>query len=206
MVEGLKVDTNTPKPDCVACMEVKQYVKLFPKITNRNMQTGDLTHIDLWEKYAIRSINGYQYYIMLVDNTQQYISVEFSKEKNQVSQAVMNYLTYLKVRGHKPKAIQIDRGKEFVNDKLERWCKEQGIELRLTAPYSPPQNGVAERMNRMLGELARAMLDDQDLPEFLWEYAISHTAYVRNQAYMKPLGTLTPYQGWFNKKPNIAHL
>ena len=61
-------------------------------------------------------------------------------------------------------------------------------------------------MNRTLGELARAMLDDQDLPEFLWEYAISHAAYVRNRAYTKSLGTLTPYQGWFNKKPNIAHL
>jgi hypothetical protein len=61
-------------------------------------------------------------------------------------------------------------------------------------------------MNQTLGELARAMLDDQDLPEFLWEYVISHTAYVRNRVYTKPLGTLTPYQGWFNKKPNIAHL
>jgi len=48
----------------------------------------------------------------------------------------MNYLTYLKVQGHKPKAIQIDRGKEFVNKKLERWYKEHGIELRLTTPYS----------------------------------------------------------------------
>jgi hypothetical protein len=97
MVDGLKVNTNTPKPDCVACTEAKQHVEPFPKITNRNTQTGDLTHIDLWGKYAIRSINGNQYYIVLVDDAQRYISVEFLKEKNQVSQAVMNYLTYLKV-------------------------------------------------------------------------------------------------------------
>jgi len=61
MVEGLKVDMNMPKPDCVACMEAKQHVKPFPKITNRNTQTGDLIHIDLWGKYTIRSINGNQY-------------------------------------------------------------------------------------------------------------------------------------------------
>src|ERR1700676_2648874 len=118
----------------------------------------------------------------------------------------MNYLTYLKARGHKPKGIQIDRGKEFINEKLEQWCKEQGIELRLTAPYSPPQNGMAERMNRTLEELARANLNGQGIPEYLWEYAISHVAYVRNRAYTKPMGTLTPYQGGFNNKPNIAHL
>ena len=97
MVEGLEVDTSTPKPDCVACTEAKQNVEPFPKLTNRNTQTGDLTHIDLWGKYAIRSINGNQYYIVLVDDAQQYITVEFLKEKNQASQAVINYLTYLKV-------------------------------------------------------------------------------------------------------------
>ena len=75
MVEGLEVDTNTLKPDCVVCTEAKQNVELFPKVTNRNMQTGDLTHIDLWGKYTIRSINGNQYYIVLVDDAQQYILV-----------------------------------------------------------------------------------------------------------------------------------
>ena len=121
--------------------------------------------------------------------------VKFLKEKNQASQAVINYLTYLMVRGHKPKAIQIDQGKEFVNEKLEQWCKEQGIESRLTALYSPPQNGVAERMNQTLTELARANINRQEIPEYLWEYAIAHVAYVRNRTYTKPMGTLTPHQG-----------
>ncbi len=44
------------------------------------------------------------------------------------------------------------------------------------------------------------------IPEYLWEYAISYAAYIRNCAYTKPMGTLTPFQGWFNSKPNIAHL
>ena len=206
MVEGLEVNMNMPKPDCVVCTEAKQNVEPFPKVTNRNTQTGDLTHIDLWGKYAIRSINGNQYYIVLVDDAPRYMMVKFLKEKNQVSQAVMNYLTYLKVQGHKLKAIQIDQGKELVNEKLEQWCKEQGIELRLTAPYSTPQNGVAEQMNRTLTQLARANINGQEIPENLWEYAISHTAYIRNCTYMKPMGILTPYQGWFDYKPNIAHL
>src|SRR6202046_4270994 len=60
-------------------------------------------------------------------------------------------------------------------------------------------------MNRTLEELARANLNGQGIPEYLWEYAISHAAYVRNRAYMKPMGTLTPYQGWFKNKPNITH-
>src|ERR1700676_4201279 len=122
MVEGLEIDTNTPKPDCVACTEAKQNVEPFPKVNNRNSQTGDLTHIDLWGKYTIRSVNGNQYYIVLVDDAQQYIPVEFLKEKNQAPQAVMNYLTYLKARGHKPKGKKVHKGRECV-----RKTREQGF-------------------------------------------------------------------------------
>src|ERR1700722_6285805 len=61
-------------------------------------------------------------------------------------------------------------------------------------------------MNRTLTELARANLNSQEIPEYLWEYVISHAAYIRNRAYTKQMGTLTPFQGWFNYKPNIAHL
>jgi hypothetical protein len=93
-----------------------------------------------------------------------------------------------------------------VNEKLEKWCKEKGIEIRLTAPYSPSQNGVAERMNRTLVELSCTMLTAKDLPEFLWEYAVMHAAYLRNRSYTKHLPKTTPYEGWNNVKPNVSHL
>jgi len=102
----------------------------------------------------------------------------------------MNYLTYLSTRTQtKGNTNQLREGVR--KREVRTMCKEQGIELRLTAPYSPPQNGVAERMNRTLTELARANLNGQGIPEYLWEYVISHTAYVRNRAYTKPMGTLT---------------
>ena len=65
----------------------------------------------------------------------------------------------------------------------------------MTAPYSPSQNGVAERMNRTLVELACAMI--RDLPKFLWEYAVAHSTYLRNRTYTKSLKDKTPYEKWF---------
>jgi hypothetical protein len=149
MVEGFNVDNRTDKPDCIACTEAKQHVDSFPKTTSRKTEPGDLTHIDLWGKYAVRSIHGNQYYLLFVDDVKRYITAELLKEKSDAAQGVINYLTHLITRGRTPKCIQIDGGKEFVNEKLKTWCKERGIEIRMTAPYSPSQNGVAERM--MLG-------------------------------------------------------
>jgi transposase InsO family protein len=64
--------------------------------------------------------------------------------KDQASQAVKDYMAYLKTRGRHPKAMHTDCGKEFINDKLSAWCRERGIEVQTTAPYSLSQNGVAE--------------------------------------------------------------
>src|ERR1700678_2641866 len=59
-------------------------------------------------------------------------------------------------------------------------------------------------MNRTLVEIARAMI--RGLPEFLWEYAINHSTYLCNQAFTKSVKGQTPYQKWFQTKPNISHL
>jgi hypothetical protein len=61
-------------------------------------------------------------------------------------------------------------------------------------------------MNRTLAELSRAMLIANDLPEFLWEYAVLHAAYLRNRSFTHYLPNSTPHQGWHNAKPNVSHL
>ena len=91
-------------------------------------------------------------------------------------------------------------------DELVAWCNANGIELQLTAPYSPSQNGVAERMNRTLVDLAQAIIVDSNLPKFLWEPAVAHTVYLQNLSYISAKPTATPYQAWTGKRPNVSHL
>jgi hypothetical protein len=167
---------------------------------------GELTHIDLWGKYQIQSIHGNQYYILFVDDAARYVTVFFLKKKEDAGQHVKSYLTNLKTHDKNPNAIRVDRGSEFLNQTLYSWLKEQGIDIQTTAPYSPSQNGIAERMNRTLVELGRAMITGQNLPEFLWEYAIAHAAYLRNRSTTTFLKDATPYQIWNGNKPNINHL
>ncbi len=52
----------------------------------------------------------------------------------------------------------------------------------LTVPYSPEQNGVAERMNRTLMESARTMLSHAGLPDSYWAEAVASAAYIRNKS------------------------
>jgi len=61
-------------------------------------------------------------------------------------------------------------------------------------------------MNRTLVELACAMITALELPEFLWEAAVAHVAYLRNMSYTKPRAKEMPYQIWHGRKPNVLHL
>ena len=76
----------------------------------------------------------------------------------------------------------IDNGSKYVNQELHAWCAERGIELTTNAPYSHAQHGNAERPNRTLMELTRAMLIEKHLPLFLWQEAVRYAAYVRERA------------------------
>ncbi|GKA67357.1 retrovirus-related pol polyprotein from transposon TNT 1-94 [Tanacetum coccineum] len=51
-----------------------------------------------------------------------------------------------------------DNGTEFGNNILVNFCDEKGISQNFSSPYTPEQNGVAERKNRTLIEAARTML------------------------------------------------
>jgi len=167
LVEGLLVDQTSPIPDCIACIQAKQTVKPFSPSTQTNTNPGDLTHIDLWGKYNISSINGSYYYLLMIDNATRYTSLAFLKTKDQAEDKLKQYLTHLTTHDKIPHALRLDKGSEFLNANLQDWCLTKGIDMQTTAPYSPSQNRVAECMNHTLVELAQAMLIAVQLPEFL---------------------------------------
>jgi transposase InsO family protein len=63
------------------------------------------------------------------------------------------------------KRIRSDNGSEFKNLQVEEYIEEEGIKNEFSALYMPQQNGVAERKNRTLIDMARTMLEEYKTPE-----------------------------------------
>ena len=63
------------------------------------------------------------------------------------------------------KKIRSDNGSEFKNLQVEEFLEEEGIKHEFSAPYTPQQNGVVERKNRTLLDMARTMLGEFKTPE-----------------------------------------
>src|SRR5579871_5531740 len=73
---------------------------------------------------------------------------------------------------HAMRAIRSDNGSEFKNTRFDI-CRDLGLEHQYSSPYVPPQNGVVERKNRTLVEMARTMLDEHRTPRRYWAEAVN---------------------------------
>ncbi|XP_062100928.1 uncharacterized protein LOC133806859 [Humulus lupulus] len=80
--------------------------------------------------------------------------------------------------------IRSDHGKEFENIFYNEFCKSKGISHEFSTPKTPQQNGVVERKNRTLTEMARVMLKSKKLTKCLWAEAINTACYTINMVFL----------------------
>ena len=108
--------------------------------------------------------------------------------------------------GLKMKTLRTDRGGEFIYQPFMNYCKKEGIQRKLTVSRSPQKNGVVERKNRTIVEMARSMLKGTELPNSLWVEAVHTTVYILNKSPTKSVRNRTPYEAWSGRKPEVSHL
>ncbi|KAG3103598.1 hypothetical protein PC121_g930 [Phytophthora cactorum] len=104
------------------------------------------------------------------------------------------------------KCLRSDNGMEFVNNKVADIWQRNGIVHQRTVPYSPQQNGVAERMNRTIMEKARSMLHYKAMPMYWWAEAVNIAVYHINRSTNTTNPDATPYELGFKVKPRMEHL
>ncbi|KAM1362542.1 hypothetical protein ACFX13_028188 [Malus domestica] len=78
--------------------------------------------------------------------------------------------------------MRSDRGGEFTSKEFQEFCEANGIRRPLTVPRSPQQNGVAERKNQTIIDMARSMLKSKRLPKELWAEAVACAVYLSNRS------------------------
>ncbi|KAI5337601.1 hypothetical protein L3X38_016872 [Prunus dulcis] len=108
--------------------------------------------------------------------------------------------------GYKIKGLRSDRGGEFLSSEFNKFCDEFGIQRQLTIAYSPQQNGVAERKNRTVVEMAKSMLHEKGISYDFWAEAVNTAVYLLNRCLTKSLKKITPFEAYTGRKPGIAHL
>jgi hypothetical protein len=103
------------------------------------------------------------------------------------------------------KKIRSDNRTEFKNSQIEGFLEDEGIKHEFSFPYTPQQNGVVERKNRTLLDMARTMLDEYKTSDRFWAEAINTACYAINRLYLHRILKKTSYELLTGKKPNVSY-
>ncbi|GJS76191.1 retrovirus-related pol polyprotein from transposon TNT 1-94 [Tanacetum coccineum] len=106
----------------------------------------------------------------------------------------------------KVKQLRSNNDTEFRNRILVNFYDEKGISQNFSSPYTPKQNGVAERKNRTLIEAARTMLLGSVFSKQYWTEAVATACYTQNRSTIVKRHLKTPYEIFHKRIPNINFL
>jgi hypothetical protein len=165
-----------------------------------------LLHTDVLGPVTPASRGGNRYLLTVMDDHSGYSLVMPLKQKSEVAAALQRSIAFLETQtGRRVRAVRSDNGGEYVGAALAAFFQERGIEHQRTAPYTPEQNGAAERLNRTLLERARAMLIDARMEGSWWAEAVVTACYIRNRCPTHGRSK-TPWELLMGSKPDISHM
>jgi transposase InsO family protein len=115
--------------------------------------------------------------------------------KDEAAKAIVKILATTEVEcGYKIHVLRTNRRGEFTSATFYQHCAETGVQCHLTAPYTPQQNGVAERRNQTVPGMARRMLKAKKVPSMFWEKAVLTAAFILNRLFTGSVDGKTPYE------------
>jgi len=191
---------------CAPCMRGKMSRLPFPESTTRTSRALELIHTDVGGPMDVKTPGKDRYQVIIIDDFSRYRAVVPVASKGLAKNALMTTLNQWETKlGKKVKTIRRDGGEEYSGTSIQDWLDAKGIETQTSARYSPEQNGVAERYNRVLQERVLAALADSKLEKKWWAEAGKAVNYVNNRIPSRG-EALTPYELFHGKTPNVGNL
>ena len=214
LVDGMKIGKKEEFV-CEPCILGKQTQQMSKKPSTRATQPLEFVCSDVCGPIKPESRDGFKYVISFIDNFTGFIFLYFCLLKSDATKCLEKFLADIAPLGNVQclldisdvdvKKLRSDGGGEYMGKQFKGVLVQNKIKHEQSAPYSPHQNGVAERSWRTLFDMGRCLLIGSKLPQNLWPYALMHAAYIRNRCYVERLSQ-TPYFMLTGRKPDLSNM
>lgn len=206
MLKGLpQLEVNVDNV-CAGCQYGKAHQLPYEESKYKAKEPLQLIHSDVFGPVKHPSVGGCRYMVTFIDGYSRYVWVYFMKEKSEALQRFKEFKSKAESDLQKKvKCLRTDNGGEYSSREFAEYLKEYNIRRQLTCPYTPQQNGVAERKNRHLAEVCRSMLHARNIPGRYWAECMKTAADVANRLPQARLDFKTPFELLWKMKPTVSH-
>ena len=205
---------NSEKLDtCTACLDGGMHHAPVPKSREKSHTrnpTNRLLHSDWWGPYPNLGSNKERFLQVFIDDESGYVWAFASRSKDcgrnnlQRVQADIREMFPTDTRV-KVSVVQSDSDAVYKAGTFAEWCDSEGIIRRFSAPYTPQQNGRAERFWRTMENSVASMFCYSGMAIHFWPHAVASFVAAHNRT-VPSNGTLTPIQLLTNREPDISEL
>ncbi|PKU69447.1 Retrovirus-related Pol polyprotein from transposon TNT 1-94 [Dendrobium catenatum] len=190
---------------CHDCLVSKSHKLVFHKSVTKSSRPLALLHSDVWGPAPITSREGFKYYVIFIDDFSKFVWLFPMITKSEVPSVFIKFATLIENQLQlKIQCLRTDGGKEFFNQQMSEYLSTHGILHQTSCPYTPEQNGVAERKHRHLIETTRTLLHSAKMPLIFWPEATLTASYLINRLPSRTLNNLSPFQCLYNTRPDYS--
>ena len=164
---------------CISCHCNKSHKLPFSVASLTSHAPLEYLYANVWGPSPVPSVDGYQYYVLLVDHFTKYCRFYHMHNKSDVSSIFVQFTVMVENQfSEKIKKIYSDNGGEFI--KLRPLLAAHGISHFTTTSHTPQQNGTIERRHQHIVEMGMTLLHHASAPSTYWTYALATTVYLIN--------------------------
>lgn len=204
--DGLTLFNDKTSSTCAGCLLGKMHRLPFDSGRRRATAAGEIIHTGVCGPLQVPTPDGFRYFVTFKDDFSNWCVTRLIKNKSEVATALREFVAQVKTEtGNDVKTIRSDNGGEYLGKELQAWLAQSGIRHETSAPYTPQQNGVSERLNRSIMEATRSLLYGKQVPIELWGEAVLCSTYLLNRL-LPATSDSTPYELWYGRKPTVHHL
>lgn len=206
MVKGLPMFKETVGV-CEVCNIGKQHRDKIPKKCNwRASEKLKLVHVYLYGTITPISHNGKIYLLVFVNGYSHKTWIYFLVEKGETFEIFKCFMNLVEKEAQKHICcLRTNKGGEFTSNKFNLLCPGNEIKRQLTTAFTPQQNGVAERRNRIFMNMVRCLLTEKEIPKTLWVEAANWTNHVINISLTKSVKEMVTEEKWSGLKPRVDY-
>lgn len=192
---------------CSSCLSGKMSRLPFSTKSNKSDIPFYKVHTDVWGPAPCVSIDGYRYYVLFVDECTRFTWIYPLINKSDVFLVFVQFLAFVSNQFNASvKILQSDGGGEYVSKNFKSFLASKGILHYISCPYTPQQNGLAERKHRHIVETSITLMSAASIPRQFWFHAFSHSTFLINKMPCESLSMVSPYAKLFGIDPDILSL
>jgi transposase InsO family protein len=206
MVKGLPIFKEKNSP-CESCILGKHKRTSFPQSSTQAKQHLEPVHTNLCGPMHTTSTDGNVYFLTFIDDFNRKIWIYFLRHKSKNFAKFKEFKAEVeKQSGKYVKVLKSNGGGEYSSKEFANFCKSQGIIMKTTSRYTPQKNGVVERKNQIIMNMARSLLKEKSMSKLFWDEVVECLVYLLNRSSTTSVKMKVPQEAWSGTKINVAHL